>query len=134
MKHTLLTWFVSSQIDTPDPKVIYATASTATSSTAEREGGSGAAGLETALAVNRWCLRFRRVRRHLRTGAHLGLAFFGDKLDPVRPSSDDFPVAVHAFARCEDKAMTLRMFAPQTLGLRDGFVVRHGRSIARSRV
>jgi hypothetical protein len=90
--------------------------------------------LETALAVNRWRLRFRWVRRHLRTGAHLGPPFFGDKLDPVRPSSDHFPVAVHAFARCEDKAMTLGMFAPQALGLRDGVVVGHGRSIARSHV
>jgi hypothetical protein len=95
--------------------------------------GSGPAGLETALAVNRWRLRFRRVRRHLRTGAHLGLSFFGDELDTVRPSSDDFPVAVHAFAWCEEPAMTLRMFAPQALGLRDGFVVGHGWSIARSR-
>ena len=70
----------------------------------------------------------------MRTGARLGLPFVGAKLDPVRPSSDDFPVAVHALARCKDKAMTLRMFAPQAPGLRDGFVVRHGRSIARSHV
>ena len=96
--------------------------------------GSGPAGLETALAVNRWRLGFRRVRRHLRTGPRLGLPFFGDKLDPAGPSSDHFPVAVHALAWCEDKAMTLRMFAPQALGLRDGLVVGHGRSIARSHV
>jgi hypothetical protein len=30
--------------------------------------------------------------------------------------------------------VTLRMFAPQALGLRDGLVVGHGRSIARSHV
>ena len=96
--------------------------------------GSGPAGLETALAVNRWRLRFRRVRRNLRTGAHLGLPLFGNKLDPGRPSSDHFPVTVHAFARCEDKAVALRMFAPQALGLRDRLVVGHGRSIARSHV
>ena len=70
----------------------------------------------------------------MRTGARLGLALFGNKLDPGRPSSDHFPVTVHAFARCEDKAVTLRMFAPQALGLRDRLVVGHGRSIARSHV
>ena len=93
---------------------------------------SGPAELETALAVNRWRLRFRRVRRHLRTGADLGLPFFGNKLDPGGPSGDHFPVTVHAFARCEDKAVTLRMFAPKALGLRDRLVVGHGRSIGRS--
>jgi hypothetical protein len=35
----------------------------------------GPAGLVTALAVNRWRLRFCRVQRHLPTGAHLGLPF-----------------------------------------------------------
>ena len=90
------------------------------------------AGSEAALAVDRWRLRFRRVRLHLRTGAHLGLPFVGTELDPVRAGNDHFPAAVRALARCEDTAMTLRMLAPQTLGLCDGLVVRHGRSIARS--